>query len=533
MQEHKLGIHRFEIRAGIYLRVSTREQGEHGTSLDTQREVLLEAATRDGCIVEPGHIWEDMQSGATMRRSGLQEMLVSVSRGEIQRLYFYVQDRLSRDPLDGLLIARECGLAGVDMYTKDGLVDQSEIGQLIQHVRGFGASQERRAILERTQRGKWKTAEDGHWPDGNGRGLYGYDWDLVTKTRVINEEEAYWVRMQFNWALEGLNRNRITKRLRDAGVRTKGGILFHHEAVGRLLRNPAYSGVQFFGTRKTATLPDGRKVTEFRNPSETKRVDTFTPAIITEELFDAVQKKLGVSQPRGKKDGPRYLLTGLVKCASCGGSVVGSMRARGRGYYRCNSTFNYVNRPKSCEERYIRAEQLEPLVWDMVSSAIRDPDILIAEIKKASGDAGGNQQKEIDKLTQQLKELKAKQYRLLQLFGEGFVDQGMLESQLKPIKTMCGEKEATLAGLQEQQRRRDNVGEVEEIVRKYCAQVEEKLDAAGFDEKREVFAAFGVRMEATVDDLSVFMDVDPTVTIDPQLRRGWWRPRWPLRRRRG
>lgn len=500
------------MKAGFYIRVSTQRQGLQGTSMETQEERCRLKATQAGDDVDPAYIWKDTQSAATMERPALAQMRAAVRNREIDIVYVHVTDRLARDPVDTLIILREFLEAGVRLEFVEGPSDTSDEGQLLMFILGYGAKRERLNFIERSKRSKEKIAREGRWPDGNGPGLYGYDYDPVLKVRTVNEAEAAVVRMMFQWALEGRARNRIAAMLNEANIPTRKGKKWSANSVSRKLQNRAYTGVQYFGTRQTRKLKDGKQEITFRPKSETIRVVGFTPALITEEMFEAVQEKLNIPQARQTKMGPRNLLTGLVKCLTCGTSVVGSMKLNGLKYYRCNAAFNHTHKPATCHERNIRADWMEPLVWTMVSNAIKYPEILIREIMQHVESGTGNLEEETKKLRKEISKLKGQQYRLLEQRQKDFIDQEILERQISPVKLLCDEREKTLRSLEEQQAKKEDIVQAEERIKEYCERVAKKLDDADFDAKRSAMTAFGVNVEATRTELSVTMAVDPSAT---------------------
>ncbi len=65
--------------------------------------------------------------------------------------------------------------------------------------------------------------------------------------------------------------------------------------------------------------------------------ENFCPAIISQELFDTVQKLLS-NNAKSSPTGRVYLFTSLLICAECGHRLA-AYQARGRAYYRCNQHF--------------------------------------------------------------------------------------------------------------------------------------------------------------------------------------------------
>ena len=82
----------------IYTRVSTSSQEEEGTSLDTQKELGIECAKK---LKFKHRVWnEGGQSSAKddlFNRPVLTELLNKIDEGEVDHLYVWNTDRLSRN----------------------------------------------------------------------------------------------------------------------------------------------------------------------------------------------------------------------------------------------------------------------------------------------------------------------------------------------------------------------------------------------------------------------------------------------------
>ena len=102
-------------KAGIYIRTSTKFQGEKGTSLETQSEECITRAENLGHEVDPDCVWTDMESGAFMSRDGLEKMLEAVRTRRVKMVVIHNPDRLGREPVDLLIIARVFNAAEVPL----------------------------------------------------------------------------------------------------------------------------------------------------------------------------------------------------------------------------------------------------------------------------------------------------------------------------------------------------------------------------------------------------------------------------------
>ena len=203
------------MKAGIYLRLSTQQQ-EEGTSLDTQEWGCLSLVESLGHEVSPAHIWREVWSGADLERPVLTGVRLVARSGEIDALVVYSPDRLSRDPMHLLLLLNEFTECGVQLHFVQGISDTTPEGRLLMYVQGYAAQKERSQIVERSRRGKAAVARSGRMPQGTGYGLYGYDYDPLSKLRTINEGEGAVVREVFNVVAQGVSLYRVAITLESA-----------------------------------------------------------------------------------------------------------------------------------------------------------------------------------------------------------------------------------------------------------------------------------------------------------------------------
>ena len=255
---------------------------------------------------------------------------------------------------------------------------------------------------------------------------------------------------------------------------------------------------------------NNKKRTVTANPSsEVIRIEGFTPAIISEELFELVQERMKSWQAVVRKSGRRYLRTGFVQCWFCGSRVVGACLSGKYRYYRCRAPTSVS--PASCNARYIPADEPEEWVYDRLLEIVRDPYILAAELEGHLLDGVGDTSREIASLKREVRKLVEQQGRLMDQRGNELIDQEILESRFAPLKALYDEKRRSLQVLQEQQRLRDDASVVRERTEEYCRQLEEKLEDLDFDARRALLGVFGVRVEASRDDVSMTV-VHPKVT---------------------
>ena len=496
----------------LYRRTSTVEQGENNTSLETQDQECRKRAGELGYNNEPAYVVTEMESGAFMDRPALEEMLRIVREALVSLVVIFNSDRLARDPLHLLMIIRTFAEAGVRLEFVHGSSDNSPEGELLAFCTGWAAQRERAMIAERSRLGKEATARSGRVPLGFGPGIYGYDYDPLTKSLSVNEEETRVVRLIYQWVIEGVATNAIAVRLNDMSIPSKTGKMWSRTMIKEIASNTRYYGLMYFGKRRHRKVGPGKiQITE-RPIEEAIPVWGFVPETIDKSLFDRAQERLNNPVTRrGKKQGNQYLLTGFIRCPRCNSPVTGAMKARGTRYYRCTGAITRPERPSKCVSRYIH-ESMEQVIWDMEEEVVKDPEILSREIEQHVQTGDGNLEEEAGKLRRETAAIANEQRRLIRLYGKEEVDQDILESESAKLKLARQEKEQALRALEEQQRSAEAAIHAKEQIGDFCKRISERLGDLDFDGKRGVLAAMGVRGEVTEESISVTMVVDPGVT---------------------
>jgi len=145
--------------------VSTRQQAEDGSSLDSQEVACRRLAASQGFTVT--QVFKEDFPGTELARP-LLDQLRAASVGTYAAVYCYATDRLSRSPVhwrSSLRNARSARCARV-RHGAAGLIAE---GQLLTFVRGWAAQLEREKIKDRTVRGKAARMASGRLPQGTGR----------------------------------------------------------------------------------------------------------------------------------------------------------------------------------------------------------------------------------------------------------------------------------------------------------------------------------------------------------------------------
>jgi DNA invertase Pin-like site-specific DNA recombinase len=135
-----------------YVRVSTAEQGRSGLGLAAQRAAIEDACARNSWTLID--IVEDVASGKSMRRSGLEAALTAVEGGAADGIVAAKLDRLSRSVLDFSGLVCRAQDRGWNLVVLDlGLDLSTPQGRFTAHVLCAMSELERELIVQRTRDG--------------------------------------------------------------------------------------------------------------------------------------------------------------------------------------------------------------------------------------------------------------------------------------------------------------------------------------------------------------------------------------------
>lgn len=474
--------------ATIYCRVSTDNQEAEGTSLQTQLEACLKYCQEKG--YEVTHRFIEIFSGLSLERPKLNELRERVRNEQIDIVVVFCLDRLSRDPTHGVILTQELEKHGVKLEAVIEDVDNSELGKLISYIRGFASKLEAEKIRERTMRGKQAHLKEGKLPQGTGVGMYGYNWNKETKGREVNQSEAEKAQEIFNRVVIGESLVSIARHLNQSGVRTKGTKndgskrkLWHSLTIRRIIRNPGYVGKTYF---KDTLLPK------------------VTPAIVTEDIFQAANAQLDKPKVRTRRPKNEYLLRKHAFCAICGKPLVGHCLNRKCRYYQCSDARPYENNSKQCQSLYLRAGDLEDIVWDKTKAVLANPEIVLSQLAGASNTGNLDTiEAEIQGLEKSLRNYEKRRSNLLEAIELDEFDKDEILDRLNNLKRLRTEDEAKLNDLQQT---KDNlIGLVDAKVKlgQLYDRVMTNLENSTLEIKRLALDALDIKVYASTDAIEI------------------------------
>lgn len=505
------------MKAAIYCRVSTDDQEKEGSSLQTQLENCHNYCQSKGYDVTIR--FSEAYSGLTLDRPKLNELREIVRKDATEVLVVYCLDRLSRNATHGVILRDELDKHHIALESVTEDIDKTPLGEAITYLRGTFSQIEAEKIKERTLRGKRQKAKEGKIPHGGFARLYGCDYDRITKKRFINETEAYWVRQIFEWLVYGeLSTNAITYRLRELNAPTKHSRYWNRSSVMGILKNPAYTGKTY-----AFTFLQG---TNRRKPqNEWIEIPGATPAIITEELFEAAQTQLQLNHKKSKRNTKQqYLLRGHLYCRQCGHAYCGHMD-RTIGYYRCPGKLRITAPVNRCFNKNWRVDKLEDLVWKEIERVLDNPDFIVTAIEKQRDDANNidTLEPELQMVEKQLRALDREQKQLLQWALKGFPEDTVVAENKRingSRSSLQSRKAALNTQIQVSHEATVSLPKLEE----YIQLVREKLTKLDFDMKRLALDMLNIKVWVDGSNVEITGAI-PAEDSEVMTTSSWW---WSL-----
>jgi site-specific DNA recombinase len=445
-----------KMRAAIYARVSSeRQEKEH--TIGSQLEALRAYAGTNGMeIVE--EFTDEGFSGARLDRPALDRMRDLAERRGFEVLLTYCTDRLARKFVLQALILDELERLGVKTIFLEGGAVDDPLSKLMHQITGAVAEFERAKITERYRRGKLYRARCGEIvsPDVP----FGYvkipRRDGVPTHAEIQETEAVVIRRIFDaYVKEELTVRQIAKRLtldRTPTPRSGGG-QWSWSAVDRILHEEAYIGTYYYNRKHCVPIEGtyGKKRQRFKCTLRSKEewIPISVPPIIDLATFQAAAGRARENEafsPRNLQEGG-YLLRKLVRCGRCGCSCSAltskqtyNGKVHSSHYYSCLRRTSGFLKQERCSQRHIRADVLDELVWEEVSTRLQDPALVLEAYqdhktqRRDSSDQDGLTEKD-ERLNEQIKLVNKELSRLLDAYQCGALELPELQKRRQLVNS--------------------------------------------------------------------------------------------------
>jgi site-specific DNA recombinase len=340
----------------IYCRISGKKGEDKDTSIASQKEEGAKLASSLG--LQPVFFVDEGISGTKddTNRPGFANMLKELKSKKYHGVYVLNQDRIERNSLIweifvAVMLSSDC------KYYPDGVFFDLDnpSNRFIASVHSASNALYASLTSQRVKLSIKKRADDGRF---RGQLPYGYKYDDKNHI-LLDEKEAKYVRMMYEWSLSGIGTYTIANMLNEEKIATR-----FNKFEGDIKRIDPYTKEVYLHNKSKVKWRGNVIHDILKNPinkgKKKLREELYdVAAIVSEEYWEKVIANLKENKKKvGKKVQYNYLLNGIIFCSHCGRQMVGKKRiASGDNSYKCKGKI-YPNN-LCIESRAINIYKLE------------------------------------------------------------------------------------------------------------------------------------------------------------------------------
>ena len=398
------------MKAVIYARYSSDNQREE--SIEGQIRECTAFAEKNGITILHHYI-DRAFSAKTDNRPEFQNMIKDSGKRLFDMIIVWKLDRFARNRYDSARYKTALKKNGVKVVSATEVISDGAEGIILESVLEGYAEYYSADLSEKVVRGMTENALKSKYNGGTLPIGYQIDSDQCFQLDPLT---APFVREAFQRYDEGATMTQIRDWLNEQGVKNTRGQKMTYNSIQHLLNNRRYIGEY---TYRDIVVPDG------------------IPAIVPQDLFDRVQKKLAKNKkaPARHKAEDDYLLTTKLFCGYCGAYLCGESGTSHTGnvhhYYKCVSV---KKKRQECHKKSVKKEWIEDLVVSETMKMVMD-DTAIEAIVSMLMDLQDRENVNLPLYEQQLREADTAIQNLLNAIQQGILT--------KSTKTRLEELEAT------------------------------------------------------------------------------------------
>lgn len=371
-----------DIDVSLYLRFSSERQKEQ--SIEGQLRDCVSYCKRVGYRIVA--IYVDRATTAhkdVQKRVHFQKMISDSAKKLWARIIVWKLDRFSRNREDSAIYKMRLRRNGVKVESATENISQNPEGIILEAVLEGIAEYYSADLSQKITRGMRETALKCH--SVGGQIPLGYK--IEDHRIVVDPNTAHIVQEAFQLYANGESVAGICRLFNSKGYHTSRGGKFGRNSFKSMFRNERYIGVY--------------KYIDIRN-------EGGVPAIISKELFEAVQHRLSknAEAPARGKAKVEYLLSGKLFCGHCGAPMNGESGTSKTGkiynYYTCYTR----KKGGGCDKKPLKKEWIETVVAKSAAELMTDEVIdELADMAISQSDKDLKENTRIPELTVQKKDV--------------------------------------------------------------------------------------------------------------------------------
>ncbi len=393
------------MRVAVYIRVSTENETQT-TSIENQEGGAMLAIVRNGWVIY--EIYAERQSGLKLtKRQEFMRLMEDARNHCFKVVWVKSLTRFGRKIADLHRFVEELVRLGIRFVAELEAIDteQSDWSTKLAMWAMFGqwesqglSDRIRFALHVKAGRGEYMGSIPPH-------GYFIQDKNLVP-AEDGSAETVQWI---FTRYLQGWGTSRIASDLSKRHVPTPGQRMgrkgaaneWHDSTIRQMLINPVYTGSTASCRETTKVLGDDQRVQ--RPEDEWVVVPNTHQALISQEDFEAVQRRISGRPGGWKNHGQTSVFTNFLFCTGCGSTMHYIKRDWGRVHYVCGRYLR--SRRQKCSRRTVYEDDLLAEVLCRLKKAVTqsEPETPDAEdqrrrkARKAAESLESNMKRELER----------------------------------------------------------------------------------------------------------------------------------------
>ncbi|MYD74717.1 MAG: recombinase family protein [Chloroflexi bacterium] len=486
--------------AALYARVSSDRQ-DVDLSVAAQLRALRDFAERNGYMVAREYI-DEAESGRVADRPQFTKMLDEAAQpnAPFQEILVWKFSRFTRKREHAVAFKSMLRRRGIRVTSITEHADDTPTGKLMEAIIESVDEFYSENLAQEVTRGMREAAARGFFLGS--RAPYGYkrvkvqDGGKERPTLEIDPATAPIVKEMFERSARGQGLKEICQDLHERGI-TKNSKRWQKNMLHYVLTNEAYTGTAVWGK----TAKDGQ------TPDPVRVADAW-PAVVSRELYDAVQAGLRARAPKIQapaRVGSRFLLSGLLCCGVCGKPYTGQSAKSGQfAYYVCNKLLR--EGAGACDGRYLNAARMEDQVVGKIMQRILNEETITELVQLVAEEVDALAEARASDLAIVESDLDDVRRRLEKLY-DAIENSELTYEALSPRILKLRQQEDQLAAAQDEavrqlEQRRADLPLTPEIKR-YVAEFREFLEAGTIPERKALIRSFVQRVRVDVDEVSI------------------------------
>ena len=486
--------------AALYARVSSDRQ-DVDLSVAAQLRALRDYAEKNGYSVAREYV-DEAESGRVADRPEFRKMIDEGSRpnSPFEVILVWKFSRFTRKREHAVAFKSMLRRKGVKVVSITEHADDSPTGKLMEAIIESVDEFYSENLAQEVTRGMREAASRGFFLGS--KAPFGYkrvkvnDGAKERPTLEMDPATAPIVKEIFESSLRGNGLKEICRELNDRGI-TNRGKRWYKGGLHYLLTNEAYTGTAVWG-----------RTSKGEKAQDPVRVEGAWPALVSRELFDAVQQAMRERAPavqRPARVGSKFLLSGLLKCGVCGRPYIGQGAKSGQyGYYICGTLFR--EGAGTCSARYLNAPRVEDFIIEKIRERILTEETIVElvtlvaeEIDAMAGELAGR----LEVMEAELSDVRKRLERLYEALETSELTLEVLSPRIFSLKHREEQLQAAREGAATQlEQRRVELPTTEEI-KEYVADFREFLQGGTFPERKALIRNFVEGIEVVGDEATL------------------------------